>query len=128
VARNGDGIYTLQKIVLGYRCSESRAKKGFWIMSLYKRGSTYHYDFILDGVRRQGSTKLKNRRAAERLVDNLRAKFVNEARGFVFDPPKPQPQRVIPTFRQQSEVWLNHLRTRNRRPIPEAVCRHCRER
>jgi integrase len=89
-------------------------------MSLFKRGSMYHYDFILDGVRRQGSTKLKNRRAAERLMDNLRAKFVNEARGFAFDPPNPQPQRVIPTFRQQSEVWLNHLRTRNRRPIPES--------
>jgi hypothetical protein len=67
---------------------------------------------------RQHQTQEPSR--AERLVDNLRAKFVNEARGFVFDPPKPQPQRVIPTFRQQSEVWLNHLRTRNRRPIPES--------
>jgi integrase len=89
-------------------------------MSLFKRGSTYHYDFILDGVRQQGSTKLKNRRDAERLLDKIRAKLVDEGRGFVFEPPKPQLELSIPTFRRQSEVWLNHLQTRNRRPIPES--------
>lgn len=88
-------------------------------MSLFKRGSTYHYDFILNGVRQQGSTKLKNRRAAEELLGNIRARLVNEARGFVFEPPKSQPEMPIPTFRTQSEVWLRHLQTRNRRPIPE---------
>jgi integrase len=89
-------------------------------MSLFKRGSTYHYDFILNGVRRQGSTQLKNRRDAEELVAQVRAKLVNEGRGFVFEPPKPRLEVTIPTFRVQSEVWLNHLRSRNRRPIPES--------
>lgn len=89
-------------------------------MSIYKRGSTYHYDFILNGVRRQGSTQLKNRRDAEELVAQVRAKLVNEGRGFVFEAPKPRLEVTMPTFRVQSEVWLNHLRTRNRRPIPES--------
>jgi integrase len=88
-------------------------------MSLFKRGSTYHYDFILDGVRQQGSTKLKNRRDAERLLDKIRAKLVDEGRGFVFEPPPLKLEIPIPTFRVQSEVWLRHLQTRNRRPIPE---------
>jgi integrase len=88
-------------------------------MSIFKRGSTYHYDFILDGVRHRGSTQLQNRRAAGDLVDQIRAKLVNEGRGFVFEPPKPQAKVAMPTFREQSEVWLLHLRTRNRRPIPE---------
>jgi len=26
----------------------------------------------------------------------------------------------MPSFRQQSEAWLTHLRTRNRRPIPDS--------
>ena len=89
-------------------------------MSIFKRGSTYHYDFMLNGVRQQGSTKLKNRRAAEHLVDQIRVKLVNESHGFVFEPPKSQPKISMPTFREQSEVWLNHLRTRNRRPIPNS--------
>jgi hypothetical protein len=29
-------------------------------------------------------------------------------------------KKVMPTFREQSEVWLQHLRTRNRRPIPDS--------
>src|ERR1022692_5325297 len=89
-------------------------------MSVFKRGSTYHYDFILNGVRQQGSTKLKNRRAAEHLVDQIRVRLVNESHGFVFEPPESQPKISMPTFREQSEVWLNHLRTRNRRPIPDS--------
>jgi integrase len=30
------------------------------------------------------------------------------------------PSIRIPTFREQSEAWLTHLRTRNRRPIPDS--------
>ena len=92
-------------------------------MSIFRGGSTYHYDFILNGERHQGSTRLKNRRAAGELVDNIRAKLVNEARGFVFEPPPPtppKPEMPMPTFRAQSEAWLHHLRTRNRKPIPDS--------
>ena len=89
-------------------------------MSVFRRGSNYHYDFILNGVRRQGSTKLKNRRAAENLVDEIRTRLVHEARGFVFEPLEPQVKNPMPTFREQSEVWLHHLRSRNRRPIPDS--------
>jgi hypothetical protein len=87
---------------------------------IFKRGSNYHYDFILNGVRRQGSTKLKNRRAAENLVDEIRTMLVHEAGGFVFEPLEPQVKKPMPTFREQSEVWPHHLRTRNRRPIPDS--------
>jgi hypothetical protein len=59
-------------------------------MAIYKRGSTYHYDFILDGVRRQGSTKLKNRRDAQHLVDELRVKWVGRHNGFVTEVPTPK--------------------------------------
>ena len=89
-------------------------------MAIFKRGSTYHFDFILNGERHQGSTQLKNRRAAGELVDQIRAKLVNESRGFVFAPLTPDLEIPMPTFREQSEVWLNHLRTRNRKPIPDS--------
>jgi len=89
-------------------------------MAIFKRGSTYHYDFILNGARHQGSTQRKNRRDAQERVGQIRARLVNEARGFVFEPPQSKPEMPMPTFRQQSEVWLNHLRTRNRRPIPDS--------
>jgi integrase len=88
-------------------------------MSIFKRGSTYHYDFILNGQRHQGSTKLKNKKAAEDLVANIRAKLVNESRGFKFAPAVER-EIPIPRFREQSEVWLTHLRTRNRKPIPDS--------
>jgi integrase len=88
-------------------------------VSIFKRGSTYHYDFILNGERHQGSTKLKNRRDAENLVANIRARLVNEARGFRFTPAAQQ-EISIPKFREQAEVWLTNLRTRNRRPIPDS--------
>jgi integrase/recombinase XerD len=89
-------------------------------VSIFKRGSTYHYDFILNGERRQGSTKLKNRREAENLVSNIRARIVNEARGFKFTSSAAQQEIPVPRFREQAEVWLTHLRTRNRRPIPDS--------
>jgi integrase len=87
-------------------------------MSLFKRGSTYHYDFILNAERQQGTTKLKNRRDAQDFVDELRVKLVREHNGFITE--KPKPTIKMPTFRQQSEVWINHLCTRNRRPIPDS--------
>ena len=89
---------------------------------IYKRAGSkyYQYDFILNGERHQGSTKLKNRRAAEELVDQMRVRLVNESRGFVYVPAAPDKKISLPTFRQQSEVWLNHLRTRKRKPIPDS--------
>ncbi len=100
--------------------SKTQRQKGE-TMSIYRRGSTYHYDFILNGERHQGSTKLKNRREAENLVGNIRAKLVNESRGFIFTPPVTTDRKIpMPTFREQSEVWLTHLRTRNRKPIPDS--------
>jgi integrase len=44
---------------------------------------------------------------------------VNEARGFKFTSAAQQ-EIPIPRFREQAEVWLTHLRTRNRRPIPDS--------
>jgi integrase len=89
-------------------------------MAIFKRGSTYHFDFVLNGERHQGTTQLKNRRAAGELVDQIRAKLVNESRGFVFAPLTTGREIPMPTFCEQSEVWLNHLRTRNRKPIPDS--------
>jgi integrase len=47
-------------------------------MSLYKRGSVYWYDFILDGVRYQGSTKLSDKRKAGDVEDEKRLKLARE--------------------------------------------------
>lgn len=47
-------------------------------MSIYKRGSLYWYDFILDGVRYQGSTKHSNKREAETFESDKRRDLANE--------------------------------------------------
>ncbi len=49
------------------------AVEGMAEMSLYKRGSYWHYDFYFDGVRHQGSTRQKRLREAERIVDAMKA-------------------------------------------------------
>lgn len=50
-------------------------------MSLYKRGSVYWYDFVLDGVRYQGSTKLGDKRKAGDVEDEKRLKLARERDG-----------------------------------------------
>src|SRR5215467_10171428 len=47
-------------------------------MSIYERGSLYWYDFVFDGTRHQGSTKLSNRRAAQEFENAKRAELAKE--------------------------------------------------
>jgi hypothetical protein len=42
-------------------------------MSLIKRGQIFHYDFVFEGERHQGSTGMRNRRDAERAESALKA-------------------------------------------------------
>src|SRR5215470_10898328 len=47
-------------------------------MSIYKRGNVYWYDFVLDGARYQGTTKLGNYRKAEEFEDEKRTRLAKE--------------------------------------------------
>jgi integrase len=53
---------------------------------IYKRGKRYIYDFLLDGIRYQGSTRLENRRAAENYEAALRTKIINKEVGLIEKP------------------------------------------
>lgn len=71
----------------------------------------FYYDFILDGHRYQGSTKLRDRRKAERLVESLRSKI----RLGEVDAETGKPFRIaaVPTFREFSKRFMASVNTRS---------------
>ena len=77
-------------------------------MSVFKRLSSpyYQYDFVFMGRRFWGSTKLKNRKAAERFVSKLREKLA-QSRGGILDPePPPLFAPFASDFLKRSEAEL----------------------
>jgi integrase len=87
-------------------------------MSIYKRGNVYWFDFVFNGTRFQESTKQGNQRVAQQIEAARRTQLAKSKVGI--EAPAKGPEIKMPTFREQSEVWLAHLRTRNRKPIPES--------
>src|SRR3974390_3497609 len=87
-------------------------------MSIYKRGNVFWYDFLFDGQRYQKSTKQGNQRVAQQIEAARRTQLAKGEVGI--EAPRLPAKIKMPTFREQSEVWLTRLRTRNRRPIPES--------
>jgi len=65
-------------------------------MSVFKRENSpfYQYDFVFMGRRFWGSTKLANRKAAERFVSKMREKLA-QSRGGILDP---EPPPLFATF------------------------------
>ena len=61
-------------------------------MSVFKRGGIYHSEFVFDGQRHRGSTRLTNRNAAMR-VESIRKATLAERRAGLIAP------KAIPLFR-----------------------------
>lgn len=74
-------------------------------MSVFKRGDSpfYQYDFTFLGRRLWGSTKLTNRKAAERYENRMREKLA-QSRGGILDPEPP------PRFVDFASEFLNRTR------------------
>lgn len=74
-----------------------------------KQSDTYYYDFILDGRRYQGSTRLTSRRAAEEHVDKLRAAIRN---GTVGPDGKLAKRPEAPTFKTFAQRFIDSIQVR----------------
>jgi integrase len=75
-----------------------------------KQSRFFYYDFILEGRRYQGSTKLADRRKAERWAEDLRGKI---RCGEVDESGKPFKKAEIPALRDFAQRFIDHVQTRN---------------
>ena len=82
-------------------------------MSLTKRGKVWWYEFVLDGIRHRGSTKLSNKDKARIVESAVRTQIVNGRFGIVAREPAPSFERfyyeLIQRLRNKSES--THPRT-----------------
>ena len=85
-------------------------------MSVFKRkGSPYYrYDFIFEGRRYQGSTKLRNGRAAQKVEDVLRGRLAERRAGIV-------ERKSVPLLRKFALEFLERVRPELR---PKAYSRY----
>lgn len=74
-------------------------------MTVFKRKSSphYRYDFVFEGRRYQGSTKLRNQRAAQKAEDILRGRLAERRAGIVDSKP-------VPLFGEFAKEFLTRVK------------------
>src|ERR1041385_9205410 len=75
-------------------------------MSLYKRGRVYWYEFVFQGERHRGSTRLRNERKAEQFESKLKSDLALGLVGLTTLKPGPRFDKYADDFRE-------FVRTRN---------------
>ena len=69
---------------------------------LRKRGSTYHYDFEIDGKRYRGSCKTDDKKLAENIADTIKADILRNKHNL--------PSQITYQFK---EVWDNYIKSQS---------------
>lgn len=89
-------------------------------MSLYKRGNVWWYYIVHEGVRHRGSTECREKKAADRFHDELKAELWKQQRGGTLHPAlrawakgkgEPDRYRVDKLLREAPDVSLDDART-----------------
>lgn len=73
-------------------------------MAVSKRGRVYHYEFELNGRRYRGSTKRRNKQAAQTVESIIRTRLLDTTQGV----PRPSD---IPTFAEMADQFLAWAKT-----------------
>ena len=73
-------------------------------MAVSKRGHIYHYEFELGGRRYRGSTKRRNKQAAQTVESTIRTRLLDTTQGV----PRPSD---IPTFAEMTDQFLAWAKT-----------------
>lgn len=69
-------------------------------MAVYKRGRTYWYEFIVDGEKHRGSTKLRNYGAAKDYEAKVRTEVIEHGVGIVRTKKAPRLSEYVPVVMQ----------------------------
>jgi len=81
-------------------------------MGIFKKGRFYHYEFEIDGVRVQKSTRQGDRETAKTMMGNERSRQARIKAGL--ESPDPKPKQTNPTIKELLDVLENDYKIRGK--------------